>query len=218
MNIEILASRAGANDEISELIERYAIKYGMTDRNEISHFIAQMIVESAGFTRVSENLNYSAEGLLATFGVSRISSKDAWRVGRVDAWKQRADQRAIANLVYGGEWGKRNLGNVRPNDGWDFRGQGYKQITGRDNTTRYSLWAYGDDRVARDPSMLQRTPDSVRSGFWYWITNDLGRYARADDVLAVSQGVNMGPRRIGSSAIPNGYAERVAATRRVKSL
>lgn len=177
-----------------------------------------MIVESAGFTRVAENLNYSAEGLLATFGTGRISSKDAWRVGRVDAWGQKADQRAIANIVYGGEWGRKNLGNVRANDGWDFRGQGYKQITGRDNTSRYSIWAHGDDRVIQDPTMLQRAPDSVLSGFWYWITNGLGTYARADNVLAVSQGVNLGPRRIGSQAVPNGYRERVAATERVKSL
>lgn len=213
MNIEIMASKMGADDVVAELIERYAIKYGVTDRLELAHFLAQLYVESAGFTRVTENMNYSAEGLLATFGSGRISSKDAWRVGRVDAWGQKADQKTIANIVYGGR-----LGNTRPNDGWDFRGQGFKQITGRANVTAYSKWAYGDDRVVRDPSMLQRTPDSVLSAFWYWIANDVGRHARADNTLAVSQAVNLGPARVGTSITPNGYAMRVEATQRAKSL
>ena len=218
MNMEILASKMGASDIEAELFERFAIQYSVTDLMEYRHLLAQCYVESDGFTRLEENLNYSAEGLLATFGTSRISSKDAWRVGRVDKWGQKADRRAIANIVYGGTWGRLNLGNIKPNDGWDFRGQGRKQITGRDNTTRYSMWAYGDDRVARDPTMLQRAPDSVRSAFWYWITNDLGKYARKDDVLSVSQGVNLGPGKIGSGKIPNGYDKRVAATAKAKSL
>ena len=218
MNMEIIASKMGAPDEDAELFERLAIKYGVTDKLEYAYLMGQVYVESGGFTRFTENLNYSAEGLLATFGTSRISSKDAWRVGRVDKWGQKADQRAIANLVYGGEWGRLNLGNIRPNDGWDFRGQAWKQITGRSNTEQYSLWAYGDDRVVRDPTMLQRNPDRVLSAFWYWITRGLGVYARADNILAVSQGVNLGPRKIGTSAIPNGYKERVAATSKAKSL
>lgn len=213
MNMEIKSSKMGAPDDVAEMIERYAIIYGVTDKTEFAHFLGQLYVESAGFTRVTENMNYSAEGLLATFGTGRISSKDAWRVGRVDAWGQKADQKAIANLVYGGR-----LGNTRPNDGWDFRGQGYKQITGRANVTAYSKWAHGDDRVVRDPTMLQRLPDSVLSAFWYWIANDIGRYARADNALAVSQAVNLGPGRVGSSITPNGYAERVKATERAKSL
>src|SRR5690606_24695273 len=106
MNMEILASKMGASDIEAELFERFAIQYGVTDPMEYRHLLAQCYVESGGFTRLTENLNYSAEGLLSTFGVSRISSKDAWRVGRVDAWGQKADQRAIANIVYGGTWGR----------------------------------------------------------------------------------------------------------------
>ena len=100
------------------------------------------------------------------------------------------------------------MGNTGPNDGWLFRGQGYKQLTGKDNVRRYSLDTYGDDRVVRDPSMLQRLPDAVNSGGWYWKVNGIDRYGT--DVLKISKAVNLGT--VATKAMPNGYAERVAAT------
>ena len=42
------------------------------------------------------------------------------RLGRSDAHP--ADQEGIANLVYGGAWGRDNLGNAQPGDGWRYRG------------------------------------------------------------------------------------------------
>jgi putative chitinase len=39
----------------------------------------------------------------------------------------------LANTVYGGEWGVKNLGNTQPGDGWRYRGRGYAQTTGRRN-------------------------------------------------------------------------------------
>jgi predicted chitinase len=46
---------------------------------------------------------------------------------------------AIANIIYGGEWGRKNLGNTQPGDGWRFRGGGLPQITGRANYTGMKL-------------------------------------------------------------------------------
>lgn len=78
-----------------------------------------------------ENLNYSVDGLLNTFSRSRISAADASRLGRTKT--RAADQKAIANLIYGGAWGAKNLGNISPNDGWNFRGGGQSHTTGRRN-------------------------------------------------------------------------------------
>jgi putative chitinase len=49
-----------------------------------------------------------------------------------------ANQQMIANILYGGEWGRKNLGNTKPGDGWAFRGCGPIHITGRGNVTRFA--------------------------------------------------------------------------------
>ena len=78
-----------------------------------------------------ENLNYSVQGLLGTFGRHRISLSEARAYGRSPT--QKANQQAIANLIYGRRWGLDNLGNTQPNDGWHFRGGGMDHTTGRAN-------------------------------------------------------------------------------------
>ncbi|MGO4781692.1 glycoside hydrolase family 19 protein, partial [Lysobacter sp. 2RAB21] len=42
-------------------------------------------------------------------------------------------QEAVANAIYGGKWGAKNLGNTQEGDGWNFHGRGYVQLTGRSN-------------------------------------------------------------------------------------
>ena len=94
----------------------------------LAHWLGQMFVESKGFTTREESLNYSVQGLLDTFGRHRISKADAEKFGRIDkvvkgrkTVVRAAHQNAIANIVYGGEWGRKNLGNTQPGDGWKFR-------------------------------------------------------------------------------------------------
>lgn len=80
---------------------------------------------------VSENLNYSVDALKQKYAPRRISYAQADEYGRRDG--RPANQKAIANTIYGGAWGNDNLGNTQPNDGWDMRGRGKAQITGRRN-------------------------------------------------------------------------------------
>jgi putative chitinase len=85
-----------------------------------------------------ENLNYSAKALPVKFGPHRgMTAEIARQIGRIEndrgAVLRAADQRAIANLVYGGAWGARELGNTQPGDGWRFRGRGPTHLTGRAN-------------------------------------------------------------------------------------
>jgi putative chitinase len=86
----------------------------------------------------TENLNYSVQGLLNTFGRHRISVEDAQRLGRKpgEGPLPVERQKAIANIIYGGEWGRINLGNIHPNDGWTYRGRGMDHCTGRANYQR----------------------------------------------------------------------------------
>lgn len=83
-----------------------------------------------------ENLNYSTAALKAKFSRVRISLAQCDALGRTTSRK--ADQAGIANAIYGGAWGRENLGNMQINDGWTYRGRGYVQITGRRN---YAVFA-----------------------------------------------------------------------------
>ena len=59
----------------------------------------------------------------------------------------KADPKQWFDLVYGGEWGARNLGNTHEGDGYKYRGRGFNQLTGLSNYARYGQ-KIGVDLVA----------------------------------------------------------------------
>lgn len=114
-----------------------AEELGVTDIRMIAYALATPVIETGGtYEPVSENLNYSVAALTSKFP-NRISVADAQKYGR--SAMQPANQEAIANTIYGGNWGKENLGNTHRGDGWTYRGRGLTQITGRRN---YAKFAY----------------------------------------------------------------------------
>ena len=146
-----------------------AIKeYGITAPLDQAMFIAQMGHESGGYTRLVESLNYAAENLVPTFGNHRITHQQAAALGRTAT--QPANQRAIANLVYGGEWGKKNLGNQAAGDGWKYRGRGLKQITGLSNY-RACGRALRLDLVTQ-PELLEVDENAARSAAWFYASRN----------------------------------------------
>lgn len=179
-------------------LEAAATEYHLTDPLVLAHWLGQMHVESAGYTRLSESLNYSVEGLLKTFGRHRISAADCERYGRTPTRK--ADQEAIANRVYGGDWGRKNLGNTQPGDGWRFRGSGFKQNTGRANIeeTGFTPEQLRTDVVAAAKAAAQ-----------FFAKHGCIPFARADDVPGLTKRINGGA---------NGLPERVAATKAAKTV
>ena len=207
-----IAMALGAPAGVAEALDQAVALYGI--RN-VPEFLGQMVVESKNFTAVAETMGYSAKrmaevwpGRYATPATAKLAARDRQPNAKANALAVAGPQ-AIANDVYGGR-----MGNTGPNDGWLFRGQGYKQLTGKDNVRRYSIDTYGDDRVVRDPSMLQRLPDSVNSGGWYWKVNGIDRYGV--NILTVSRAVNLG--RVNTKAMPVGYDARVRATERARKL
>lgn len=132
---------------------------------DLIDFLPEVVHESAGLERLEESLNYSPTGLLETFGTARITPAEADRFGRITG-KRPADQRAIANIVYGGAWGRKNLGNVKPDDGWTFRGRSPIQITGRANYERMGD-LMGQDLTAV-PDLLAQPFYGLTSSVHWW--------------------------------------------------
>lgn len=111
--------------------------YGMLDAKILQSVIPNMLHESREFSTFEENMNYSVQGLLKTFSRNRISKTQAEAYGRIDGVRA-ANKQAIANTVYGGSWGSYHLGNTLPNDGWELRGSGAFQGTGRKVLTMFT--------------------------------------------------------------------------------
>lgn len=80
-------------------------KFGIDTKLELGHFLSQVNHESAGFTAIRENLNYSSAGLLKTFSkyFNSITAKSFAR-----------NPERIANRVYANRMGN---GNEASGDG-----------------------------------------------------------------------------------------------------
>lgn len=165
---------------LAEVMDKYDINTPLRK----AHFLAQIDHESNGLKRMTESLNYSAESLLSTFSRLRISESDCWKYGRTSS--QRANQRAIANIIYGGEWGKRNLGNIEQNDGWKYRGRGALMCTGRANYRAYLREA------EENPYLLAQMPYAIDFAGWFWNENDLNEYASQSNIVAITKTINGG--------------------------
>lgn len=146
-------------------------RHGIGSPARVLAFLANVLHETAGLTQLHENLNYSCEGLLATFGSARIGSAEAAALGRKpgEAALPLARQLAIADVVYGGSWGLRNLGN-RPGtlDGRTYIGRGLCQLTGRANYERLAAATHRD--IGTLPAWLE-TKEGAAEGaaaFWAW--------------------------------------------------
>lgn len=154
--------------QYASLLENAMKKYGITDPLDACFFLGNMKVESQQFKVLAENLNYAADSLQKVFGKSRISEAQAWAYGRIDDKvrartgskkpNQVANQVAIANTVYGGEWGRINLGNFGVNDGWNYRGSGFGQTTGYANFKTVSQALFGNDILVANPGVLRTDP------------------------------------------------------------
>lgn len=141
-----------------------------------SHLLAQVLHESAGFTVLVENMNYSAARLQQVWP-TRFTPELARKLERQPA--------RIANHVYGGR-----LGNTQPGDGWRFRGRGLIQLTGRSNYQAYQN--AGGGLVVGDPDLAAEPMEAARIAAWYWSSRNLNALADLDDVRAVTVRVNGG--------------------------
>lgn len=165
-------------------------EFGITAPLDQAMFIAQMGHESGGYEKLVESLNYAADRLVPVFGKHRITAQQAAALGRTAM--QPANQKAIANLVYGGEWGKKNLGNQIAGDGWKYRGRGLKQITGLSNYRKCGMALKLD--LVTQPELLEQDENAARSAAWFFATS--GCLVYSGDVERVTQIINGGQNGI----------------------
>lgn len=151
-----------------------------------AHFLAQCAHESANFTRFVENLNYSADGLAATWP-NRFRDVNGKPSAKALALHRKPE--AIANVVYANRMGN---GDDTSGDGWRYRGRGMIQLTGKDNYRMASQDIYGDDRLVQDPDEVLKPDTSALVAAWFWTKNNLNELADRGDVRGITRRINGG--------------------------
>lgn len=212
-------TRLDVVDDIFKHWDKYASKFNLIDPKYYTHFLAQTAKESNNFNTTIENLNYSAEALLAMFP-RRITREQAYSFGRITTQQapsfgrvgnERANQEAIANIIYGGEFGK-GIGNVKPGDGWLFRGRGFIQLTGRSNYASFAK--YKKMTINNTINYLNTIEGCLESAMWFWNSRNINGIIDSSQnidsaILAVTRRVNGGTNGLEDRSRLTKLAQRI---------
>lgn len=123
-------------------------QYGISDNKlRVAHFMAQILHECGGLTIQFENLNYSAARL------PQVWPTRFQPTGPLDPALYANNPQKLANEVYGGR-----MGNNKTNDGYNYRGRGLLQLTGKDSYLEASKILAKSNPAAPD---FVKNPDEV---------------------------------------------------------
>jgi len=181
MSLNLEKLKGHVPDAVIAQIPDTAAKFNITTNLRLAHFLAQCAHESGKFKAVSENLNYSKDGLMKIF--------PKYFPGTLAESYARNPEK-IASRVYGGRMGN---GDEASKEGYKFRGRGYIQLTGKNNYTNFTKFI-GEDCVANPDLVATKYPLASAAFFFnnnnLWAICDKG----ADDtaVTAVTKRVNGG--------------------------
>lgn len=151
--------------------------YEINTLQRVAHWLAQLSVESFGFTKLTEDLNYSAQRLCEVWP-GRFPT-----LPRAEACA--GNPEVLAEAVYADR-----MGNDRPGDGAAFLGRGWIELTGRWNYARYAPLV-GEDLVAH-PELAAQPDVAAKIAGAFWSLHGLNQLADAGDIVAITRAINGG--------------------------
>lgn len=153
-------------------------KYDLNNDLTIAHAMAQFSHECGAGIEVVENLNYRAEQLLRQWPRHFTPAQ---------AMTMQHQPRLIADQAYGGR-----MGNAPPpsDDGWNYRGRGAAQTTGKNGYAALAK-ASGLDLV-NHPDLVNSPDTFLECGVADFVLCGCLPFARKDDLFNVTQHLNGG--------------------------
>jgi len=154
----------------------------------LAHAMGQFSEECGCGLEMIESLNYTAARLRQIFPTHFTASMAA-------RWAH--NQKMIGEIAYGGR-----MGNAPPpsTDGFDFRGAGLSQVTGREGFTR--LQKKLDEmkagfNVLENPELITDPEHTFECGIADWIVCGCLPHAEHDDTLRETRALNGGTNGLG---------------------
>lgn len=132
-------------------------KYKKT-AHQTAVFLSNIQHETANFTKAEESLYYSTPERIRAVWPARFPTVN-------DAKPYAKNPKALANKVYNGRMGNK----IGSNDGWNFRGRGALQLTGRENYEQFAEYT-GDATILINPEKVA-TEYFWESAFFFFDKN-----------------------------------------------
>jgi putative chitinase len=153
--------------KLADNIRIYGAYFGINTKEEVCHFLSQVGAETDGLITLNatEDLDYSTAAAAIKSWPSKFTATN--EPGKIHPAPYLHNPQGLANFVYG----TRN-GNQGGADGWDFRGRGVLQLTGRGNYEAYQVYLisiglgwtyYGPDNITNPDGI-----HAVLSGMWFF--------------------------------------------------
>lgn len=158
----------------------------------MAHFMAQCAAETGGFTVFRESLTYTTAARLRKVWPSRFRNKSDAQLAHL-----LRNPVALGDAVY-----MNRMGNNAPGDGYNYRGGGFLQTTGKYAVDKYCQ-ACG---VPISPDILDDIPMTLRFACVEWLESGCNEWADENSIMKVSRAINVGSAS--SSVMPVGMDER----------
>lgn len=158
-------------------------KYGVTTPLLVAHCMAQFSTECGQGLEMTENLNYSAAGLLKTFP-THFTADMAGRAAH--------NQQMIGQIAYGGR-----MGNDPPPslDGYTYRGAGLSQVTGKEGVASLQKFLAkngADFDILLNPELIIDPAHTLECGIADVAVLGCLAFAAKDDVVGFTKKLNGG--------------------------
>lgn len=193
-----------------EIIISELQKFGITNKLEQAYFLAQTDHESGGFKKFVEGHNYryfSARTIFcpnANNPKSKSQKEHQRRLALINEMQKKMNhkdsdfvpQPFLFNTVYGSRMGNETNG-VADDDGFEYRGGGLIQLTGKSNYQNFLNWLHKqgkclDITIETIDDFVRTIEGAIISAIWFWQSNDCGASARADNITANTIKINGG--------------------------
>ena len=143
------------------------IKYKLDTRHRLEHFFGQCFVEArttkGDFTLEEELEKFTENNIIGYRGKDRLEEAKKLYPQYYDKTDPSKWAKFVGNAMYS-DRGKDHLGNDGGDDGFNFRGRGIKQLTGRDNYTRFNNYSHTNQWVDNDINFLDSPDLLVQDG------------------------------------------------------
>jgi len=162
-----------------ESLNKVLPDYDINTNLRVAGFLAQCACESSEFRAIEENLNYNSEELRKVFRKYFPSQTIAEQYAH--------NRNLIANRVCANRMGN---GDEASGDGWEFRGRGLIQLTGKSN---YQKFGETVGLTAEQVTAYLATEDgAVHSACWFWEERHINEPADRRDIKEMTRLVNGG--------------------------